>query len=107
MVGAVDFETPRSREVVGEVPATLHWNADVIAGMDDECGHGDRRQYRPDVDPEASFECGPGHPGARTHALQHSQLAGRPDRRDPSLQRGRAAPGRVACGGKCLWADAL
>ena len=57
--------------------------------MDDKGGRGDRRQDRPHVDPEHRFECRPRHPRARAHALQHCELAYRPDRRQQTLS---AAP---------------
>ena len=55
-VRAVDLEVPRAGDVVGEVAAGLHRNDGVVAGMDDQGGHGDRRQDRPHVDPECRFE---------------------------------------------------
>jgi hypothetical protein len=74
VVRAVDLEPPRAGNVVGEVPAALHRNG-VLAGMDDQGWHGDRRQDRPDIDPERRFECRARHLGAGAHALQHSKLA--------------------------------
>ena len=56
VVRAVDLEVPRARDVVGEIPATLHRNDGVLAGMDHQGGRGDRRQDRPHVDPERRFE---------------------------------------------------
>src|SRR5271167_4787658 len=94
VVRAVDLEQPRTRDVVGDVPAALHRNG-VLAGMDDEGGRGDRRQDRPYVDPEDRFECRPRHPRARAHALQHSELAYRPDRRQETPECLTAAPRRA------------
>ena len=48
VVHAVDLKQPRTRDMVGEVPAALHRNG-VLAGMDNEGWHGDRRQNRPHV----------------------------------------------------------
>jgi hypothetical protein len=45
----LDLEVPRAGNMVGEVSAALHRN-DVVAGMDDQGGRGERRQDRPHVD---------------------------------------------------------
>ena len=72
VVGALDLKQPRARDVIGEVPAVLHRNGGVLAGMDDQGGRGDRRQDRP--------------------PLSHSQLAHRPDRRRGDAGCRTAAP---------------
>ena len=36
VVGAVDLEVPRARDVVGKIAAELHRNDGVLAGMDDQ-----------------------------------------------------------------------
>ena len=95
VVRAVDLELPRARDVVGEVPAALHRNDGVVAGMDDQGWRGDRRQDRPDVDPERRFDCRPRHPRAGAHALQHRELAYRPDRRQQIPECRTAAPRRA------------
>ena len=56
VVRAVDLEVPRAGNVVGEVAAALHRHQ-VLAGIDDQGGRGERRQDRLDVDPEARFHC--------------------------------------------------
>jgi hypothetical protein len=94
VVRAVDLEHPRAGNVVGEVPTRLHRNAGVLAGMDDQGGRSDRRQYRPEIHPEHRFERRPRHSGARAHALQHSELAYRPDRGNERLECGTASPCR-------------
>ena len=94
MVRAVDFEQPRAGDVVGEVPAALHRNG-VLAGMDDEGGRGDRRQDRPNVDPQRRFECRRAIPGL---ALMRSNMASwRIDRTDGSrhFECRTAAPPRA------------
>jgi hypothetical protein len=75
VVHAVDLQVSRARNVIGEVPSALHRNAWVLAGMDDEAWRGDRRQDRPNVDPERRFDCRPCHPRAGAHPLQHCELA--------------------------------
>lgn len=90
VVGAVDLEVPRARDVVGEVPTALHRN-DVVAGVDDQGGHGDRRQDRPDVDPEPRFEIRPHHSRARAHALEHCSAEGRAAARAEETRRELAA----------------
>jgi len=75
VVHAVDLQVSRARNVIGEVPSALHRNAWVLAGMDDEAWRGDRRQDRPNVDPEPRFDCRPCHPRAGAHPLQHCELA--------------------------------
>ena len=81
VVRAVDFEHPRAGDVVGEVPAALHRNG-VLAGMDDQGWHGERRQDRPNVDPKPRFECRPAIPGL---AHMRSNMASwRIDRTDGS-----------------------
>ena len=68
--------------MVGEVPAELHRNDGVVAGMDDQGGRGDRRQDRPHVDPERRFEVARAIPGL---ALMRSNMASwRIDRTDGS-----------------------
>ena len=94
VVAALDFEQPRTGDVVGEVPAALHRN-DFVAGMDDQGGHADRRQDRPHVDPKRRFERRARHPRAGAHALHHCELADRPHRRQQSLGRLAAAPRRA------------
>ena len=54
MVHALDLEVPRAGDVVGEIPAVLHRNDGVLAGMDDQGGRGERRQDRPHVDRNAA-----------------------------------------------------
>ncbi len=56
VVRAVDLEVPRARDVVGKIAALLHRNDGVLAGMDDQGWHGDRRQDRPHVEPKRCFE---------------------------------------------------
>ncbi len=73
----------------------LHRN-DFVAGMDDQGGHGDRRQDRPHIDPKPRFERRARHPRAGAHALHHCELADRPHRRQQSLERLAAAPRRAA-----------
>jgi hypothetical protein len=94
VVRAVDLEPLRAGDVVGEVPAVLHRNGGVVAGMDDEGGCSERRQDRPDIDPEHRFQCRARHSRARAHALQHSQLAYRPRRRRATPECLTAAPPR-------------
>src|SRR4051812_10181720 len=106
VVRAVDLEQPRARDVVAEVPAALHRNG-VLAGMDDEGRRGDRRQDRPDVDPERRFECRARHPRAGAHALQHSELAYRPHRRQQTFECCTAAPRRADGAAELLQAGDL
>ena len=54
MFRAVDLEVSRAGNVVGKIPTALHRNDGVLAGMDHQGWHGDRRQDRPHVDPEAA-----------------------------------------------------
>src|ERR1700751_4541793 len=93
VVRAVDLEVPRTGDVVGEVAAELH-RYGVVAGVDDQGGRGERRQDRPHVDPEIRFQCRSQHPRAGAHALEHPELAYRPDRREHSLGCCAAAPRR-------------
>ena len=60
--------------------------------MDDQGGRGDRRQDRPDVDPERRFECRPHHPRAGAHPLGHRELTYRADRRKATLGCSTTAP---------------
>ena len=54
--GALENNQTCAGNVVGEIPAALHRNRGVLAGMDDQGWRGDRRQDRPHVDPERRFE---------------------------------------------------
>ena len=93
VVPALDFEQPRTGDVVGEVPAALYRN-DFVAGVDDQGGNGDRRQDRPHINPKPRFERRARHPRAGAHALHHCERADRPHRRQQSFGRLAAAPRR-------------
>ena len=56
MVHTLDLQVPRAGDVVGEIPAALHRNRGVLAGMDDQGWRGDHRQDRPHVDPKRRFQ---------------------------------------------------
>ena len=98
VVRAVDLEVPRARDVVGEIPAALHWHAGVVAGVDNEGGRGERRQDRPEVDPEHRFHCRSRHARACAHALERGELTYRPGRRGHKTLSCRTAAPRRADG---------
>ena len=56
VVGRVDLQVPRAMDMVGEVPAELHRNPTVVAGMGHQGGHGDHGQDRSHVDPKRRFD---------------------------------------------------
>ena len=53
---ALDLKVPRAGDVVAKIAAQLHRNDGVLAGMDHQGWHGDRRQDHSRVDPERRFE---------------------------------------------------
>ena len=75
--------------------------------MDDQGWRGDGRQDRPHVHPERRFGCRPSHPRAGAHALQHCELAYRPDRRQQTFECRTAAPRRADGAAEFLLAGEL